>query len=139
MCIRDRGLLIDEGAVRSFDHRPVTCASCHAEGLHIKVWCGFYERGTAGEHEAVRKVCDIGHEHADVFFVHKKLAMTRRWARQWRYRLYSQRASFTGEAMIMQATQGNMLPATLARPLEDAWVRLQLWRRAGEAGATVQE
>eukprot|EP00969_Alexandrium_andersonii_P132088 5841021-Alexandrium_andersonii.AAC.1 len=65
--------------------------------------------------------------------------MSRSWARQWRYLLYVQRASCQGEAASMQATHEVALAATLARQIEDAWVRLQLRRRAGEAGPRVQE
>ena len=120
-------------------HYASYCQTCYASGTATKYWCGYVETGCRGRHQVFKKTYDADFAHPDFFLTCKSFGVDRRWARRWRYKLYAQRASFVGEKIVFESVEDTPLPAKFDKMLLPAWVRLQMWRRAGEVGGSVQE
>lgn len=66
------------------------------------------------------------------------LGLARSWLRRWRYRVFLRRASFQGEAVLLQLTNANVRHH-IRHQLRDGWVREILRRRPVEAGKVVSD
>ena len=68
-----------------------------------------------------------------IFMLNKSFGIHETWAHRWAYGLFAHRASFQGEAQVVQAVEPEKTLPCLRENLESAWVRFQSWSRAAEA------
>lgn len=126
-------VVLDTDGVHTRNHTPVRCreSGCRYDGKFI--WHNFVAEAK-GEHVMLNcRPEDLGVIMTSVTF-----GVTRGWYLQFSKRLHKHFASFSGEAEVHHSTSSSpgLSVRTLRRSLQDAWLKISLFQRRVEMGAS---